>query len=182
MTRALTASVLAISLLAAAGPSGQTPPPIEAFIAAASPRDGEARAALETIAAGWSDGHAAMIVDLARFMRPARRATGADSTDALDFADGEPVLGRPGGEFPAPPPEPASARIRRRLIQFLERQTGRRFGDDLRRWREGMWALPYAPHLVPRVLVRLVRAVPGYAALQMKGRRPRESARPSSDF
>lgn len=36
--------------------------------------------------------------------------------------------------------------IRRRLIRFLEQHTHQSFGDDLQRWREWMWTLPYDPH------------------------------------
>ena len=35
---------------------------------------------------------------------------------------------------------------RARIVAFLERQTKQRFGDDLGRWREWMWSLPYEPH------------------------------------
>ena len=36
--------------------------------------------------------------------------------------------------------------IRQRLIDFLERQTGQQFGQDLNRWYQWMWRLPDAPH------------------------------------
>ena len=36
--------------------------------------------------------------------------------------------------------------IRRRLLAFLARQTGQRFGDDLGAWREWTWSLPEDPH------------------------------------
>lgn len=39
-----------------------------------------------------------------------------------------------------------SAKIRRRLMRFLERQTGKNFGDNLKRWRQWLWSLPYSPH------------------------------------
>ena len=32
------------------------------------------------------------------------------------------------------------------LLQFLEEQTGQRFGQDLARWHEWIWAQPYKPH------------------------------------
>jgi hypothetical protein len=50
------------------------------------------------------------------------------------------------------PPHP-SAKVRERLVRFLEEQTGQGFGDDLRAWRRWYWNLPYAPH-------------PGYAQLK----------------
>jgi hypothetical protein len=39
-----------------------------------------------------------------------------------------------------------SSVIRARLTRFLEEQTGKSFGDDLNRWRQWMWRLPYDPH------------------------------------
>jgi hypothetical protein len=39
-----------------------------------------------------------------------------------------------------------TAKIRKRLIRFLKRQTGKNFGDDLGRWRQWLWSLPYSPH------------------------------------
>jgi hypothetical protein len=38
------------------------------------------------------------------------------------------------------------AKVRARLIRFLEKQTGESFGDDLSRWRKWMWNRPYEPH------------------------------------
>jgi len=58
-----------------------------------------------------------MFIDMARFLTPRRV-----SDDV----------------FPNP--------VRTRLIRFLERQTGQRFGDDLGAWREWMWSRPYDPH------------------------------------
>ena len=43
------------------------------------------------------------------------------------------------------PPSPA-ARVRARLIRFLEEQTGQGFGDNLSGWRNWMWNRPYEPH------------------------------------
>jgi len=36
--------------------------------------------------------------------------------------------------------------VRRRLIAFLEQQTGQRLGDDLEAWRRYAWSLPDEPH------------------------------------
>ena len=36
--------------------------------------------------------------------------------------------------------------ISRRLVRFLEKQTGKQFGGDLVRWWEWVWSLPYDPH------------------------------------
>jgi hypothetical protein len=36
--------------------------------------------------------------------------------------------------------------VRDRLLRFLERQTGQRFGHDFERWHRWVWSLPYDPH------------------------------------
>ena len=38
------------------------------------------------------------------------------------------------------------ARVRERLLAFLERQTRQRFDQTLAGWRQWMWSLPYEPH------------------------------------
>ena len=75
-----------------------------------------ADAALELIEVAWKDSYAALLWDLVRFIR------------------------RPGN--PADP----SALARQRLTRFLEQQTGQRFGDDLDRWHQWIWELPYETH------------------------------------
>lgn len=39
-----------------------------------------------------------------------------------------------------------SAKIRKRLIRFLKKQTGKRFGDNLSLWKQWLWSLPDSPH------------------------------------
>jgi len=39
-----------------------------------------------------------------------------------------------------------TAKIRRRLIRFLRKRTGKNYGDNLSRWRQWLWSLPYSPH------------------------------------
>lgn len=92
-------------------------PPLESFYAATAADDRVARPALERIARDWHDGYSAMIVDMARLMRA-----------------------------PASRPGDPRDRARARLLDFLERRSGQRFGSDLRRWRQWMWSLPYEPH------------------------------------
>ncbi|MCP4658290.1 MAG: DUF3179 domain-containing protein [bacterium] len=61
---------------------------------------------------------------------------------------GGPGAGR-ASSFPsagAQAPEHPTTRIRERLVRFLERQTGQRFGGDLRAWRRWYWDRPYRPH------------------------------------
>lgn len=91
-------------------------PSIDAFLDAAAFDEERAAAARAEIAAGWRDGHAAMLVDL------------------LD------LVVRTGSFNPR-----AFARPRR-LIRFLEAQTGQSFGSDLDAWRQWIWRRPYEPH------------------------------------
>jgi hypothetical protein len=114
-----TLAVLA-GLLASAGLGrvrADGPPEVRLFFQAASRDEKAAGAALEEIARSWRDGYAGLFVDLARFL-----------PRAPDRPDG-----------------PANA-VRARLIRFLEKQTGQRFGDDLRAWRRWIWRQPYDPH------------------------------------
>ena len=131
----------------------QSPPDILLFAQAISPDAKTAESALSQIAAAWRDGYAAMIIDLARLM-PSSRAGSAD-TDLAPDDDSEETSessGFPGSGEPGRDAEGASAfaeagsPVRRRLIRFLERQTGQRLGDDLDRWRRWLWSLPYEPH------------------------------------
>ncbi len=46
----------------------------------------------------------------------------------------------------APRPGNPGSPIRGRLIDFLEKQTGQNFGQNLDEWRLWMWKLPYDPH------------------------------------
>lgn len=91
-------------------------PPIEAFLRAASFDDEAAEAARAEITAGWHDGYAPMLVDLLDLVQ----RTAAFNPGAFD---------RP-----------------RRLVRFLEEETGQRFGRDLDAWRQWIWSRPYAPH------------------------------------
>lgn len=91
-------------------------PEIEAFLEAASPDEERALASQTTIAAGWRDSYAAMLVDLLDLV---------ERTSAMNPG----AFGRP-----------------RRLLRFLEAQTGQDFGDDLDAWRQWLWQQPYAPH------------------------------------
>jgi len=131
------------------------PPAIAWFFDAAGRDDRAAGKALENIAPRWRDGYTAVIVDLARFMRPARLPGAAPATEGIDNPgrgtgepdDQRPTTGRePESDLLLSRPRDPSSVARARLIRFLETQTGRRFGDDLGRWRAWMWQLPYEPH------------------------------------
>lgn len=119
-------------------------PPIQRFVDASSADEQIAKVALEQIAGGWNDSYAAMFIDMARLMRPSRRnapTTLADSSQILDDGRSAPGPERPFSDA-ADLPDRGSP-VRRRLVAFLEKQTGHRFGDDLTAWRDWMWKLPY---------------------------------------
>ena len=142
---------LATAAPSAAGPA--TAPPIERFVEASSADERIAKAALARIAADWKDSYAAMFVDMARFMRPLSRDA-RDTPERPLTPDDErqaSSLDRSLGNAPAL--ASGGSPIRRRILAFLEKQTGRHFGDDLDAWRAWMWKLPYDPH-------------PDYAALK----------------
>lgn len=92
-------------------------PSIRLFLDAGGADGAVATAAMTTLSGQWKDGYAPMLIDMARFLAPRR------VNDTL---------------VPNP--------VRTRLIRFLERETGQRFGDDLGAWREWMWNRPYDPH------------------------------------
>jgi hypothetical protein len=149
MAAAVLASVFTWGRMEADG--AEPVPDLRLFIEAASADEKQARAALAELAASWRDGYAPLLVDLARFMRPAPRAPmGSGEPEALldDDSRGSATATRERGrDVPAPAGvNPVSARIRRRLLAFLEKQTGQRFGDDLARWRRWYWEKPYTPH------------------------------------
>ncbi len=106
-----------VSLASGAATRAVQLPPISVFLDAAGSDAAAAERALDRIAATWKNGWSSMFIDVARLLQPR-------------VVNGEP--------FPNP--------VRVRLIRFLEQQTGQRLGDDLNRWREWMWSLPYDPH------------------------------------
>jgi hypothetical protein len=129
-----------------AGGLSAEPPDLRLFFQAASRDEREASAALTQLAEDWRDDYAAMIVDMARLMRPASRGPEilheeVPPPDEVE-AGGAPTP-TPGQLSPlGAPASPARAR----LTRFLQKQTGRRFGDDLWAWREWIWSRPYEPH------------------------------------
>lgn len=143
--------ILAVGLSAAT--QGDDPPAIAWFFEAAGRDEGVARKALANIAPRWRDGYTAMVVDLARFMRPARGPAAPPDTNGVvspgrgvnDPDDQSPTTGGTAEPELSRPRDPSSV-VRSRLVRFLEKQTGQRFGDDLSRWRAWMWQLPYEPH------------------------------------
>ena len=129
--------------------------PIERFFEATREDDLVAAAALRDIAPAWKNGLTPMFIDMARMMpgpRGGRPGGNADEAGSGLAGASDPDAGgdsaRRGfagaGDSPGMPDRGSS--IRRRLLSFLERQTGKRFGDDLDAWRQWMWSLPYDPH------------------------------------
>jgi len=143
----------ALTVRADAVEERQPPPDILLFAQAASPDAEVAGSALSRIAAAWRDGYAAMILDLARLM-PASRAGDAgadlapdDEEEGTSESSGFPGSGEPGRDAEgASAFAQAGSPVRRRLVRFLERQTGQRFADDLDRWHRWLGSLPYEPH------------------------------------
>lgn len=125
-------------------------PAIEDFLALASTDERTFDAAANRVAVLWRDSYAGLVIDLARFHRPARpmAVSGAAGADEVDGDDAGP--GRPGTAdrmfLSEGAPLSQEAQIRGRLMRFLSKQTGQRWGDDLKRWRRWLWSLPYAPH------------------------------------
>jgi hypothetical protein len=147
--RSIPLALALTGLVAAAAPAAEHLD-VRVFFAAASSDESEAKAALRELAQGWREGYAALLIDLARFFPPPRHAAvaGGESPATLD---GEREGGTPrfGGGFPDPMaagPDDPRARVRERLVRFLDKRTGQSFGHDLRRWRRWMWSRPYEAH------------------------------------
>jgi hypothetical protein len=144
------AGVVAIAATPMAGNESSTAPAapdISLFAEAASPDEKRARVALDALAASWRDGYAALIIDLARFMRSGRpHDVPGENVPLLADDGGAVTTGRSGEAFArARRPDPSSF-VRARLLRFLEKRTGQRHGDDLRAWRRWIWSLDHDPH------------------------------------
>lgn len=125
-------------------------PDLQLFFDAASQDAKVADRAMAELAPRWRNSYTSMIVDLVRFL-PGRQGPGddrfnVDTTGVPPPDDPERPVGRTGGLTAATAAPRTVHPVRARLTRFLERQTGQRFGDDLNRWREWMWKLPYEPH------------------------------------
>jgi hypothetical protein len=121
-------------------------PDVRLFLEAASTDERVAEASLEKLGRSWTDDHAALIVDLLRFTRGANRPAAGGEEPSFEDAPGNAPTQVPRAEQPSfAPPNPTFA-VRQRLIRFLEKQSGQRFGHDLKRWRHWVWNRPYHPH------------------------------------
>jgi len=133
------ALLLAVSLGATgpvAPPEPADPPPLDWFFQAASSNSREAEIALDRLAEVWRDDYAILIVDIARFFPASSSRRGGTGAFFEGAGQGEGVTGGFRGGSP----------VRRRLVRFLERTTGKRFGEDLDRWRKWIWSRDYGPH------------------------------------
>lgn len=110
-------------------------PPLDAFAAAAGADADAAAEALDRIAEGWRHGYAAILVDIARLLPSPRPRAGAPD-DRIQFGDGGIRPDRSDGAAAGRGLGPG-ALARQRLTSFLEKQTGQRFGDDLRAMATG---------------------------------------------
>ena len=114
-------------------------PEIGSFFEAADPEDDDAvEAALERIAALWRDGYAAILRDMMRLMQPP-----AQPAPTVNLPD--PTRRAPAVEYTFRREHP-STKVWRRLMEFLEEQTGERFRGDVDRVQRWIWSQPYDPH------------------------------------
>ena len=129
-------------------------PDIVLFFQAAGSDEKQARVALDEISRHWRDGYTPMFIDFARMMRGPSRARN-DTNDGPASLSGGSLTpdsrgGRetPGVSSPGPTVKgvDTGSPVRRRLLRFLKKQTGKKFGDDLDGWRRWMWSIPYDPH------------------------------------
>lgn len=116
-------------------------PDIRLFFQAAHEDGDVADPALEQIRARWRNGYAGIIWDIVRFMRPPSRPALRPPN-----LGGDPTLPGAGNRLRWTEPEHPSTRVWRRLMGFLERQTGQRFRGDIRRAHQWIWDQPYDPH------------------------------------
>jgi hypothetical protein len=143
--RSLPSAVLLALSAARADPAAATQdsaPDIALFLQAASRDERAARTALRKLSGAWRDGYSAMIVELASLVQR------SDPPPPVVWA---PLIPRstdaPPDEGGIPPTaSPLRADVRGRLLRFLARRTGQRFGQDIRRWQRWVWQQPYEPH------------------------------------
>jgi len=142
-----------LALMTLASPAMAVPPDIGLFFQAGSRDEGESRNALAALARDWDNAYAGMILDMARLLKGPSRASGAGGTGApsgdglADEGAGAGARSRPSLDESAPGDRmiPGDPR-RERLVKFLEKQTGQKFGQDLKAWRRWLWRQPYKPH------------------------------------
>lgn len=146
VTCALACLLAAATTGSAQSPAAEAEPSWGTFLAADSRDRQTAQDALAAIARQWRDDYAGLIIDLARFHPPARPSPSEERIEGVD-PEGAMGAGQQAPGFDTPPAGAAvGSEVRRRLTAFLQRQTGQRFGDDLRAWRRWLWSRPVRPH------------------------------------
>ena len=114
-------------------------PDIALFLEATDLEDEDAaEAALAQIADLWRDGYALILRDMMRLMQP-------PAGPAPSFNAPDPTRTEPAFEFAFRREHP-STKVWRRLMKFLEDQTGERFRGDMDRLQHWIWSQPYDPH------------------------------------
>ena len=155
MARWLTACAVVAALAGSAAglPTIQAqsaPPwlPLQLVTQAASTKRVDAKQALDQLAAQWRLGYAPILLDLAEQSRAPIFAAGINFSEGLvggaTGAVDAPFQGLPNLNV-AEGPRPVTA-VRDRLLRFLERTTGQRFGLDLNQWHQWIRAQSYDPH------------------------------------
>ena len=131
----------------------------------------EAEVTLEEISKNWKNGYASMLIELIFQMNPAggrmltpggNVATTRKAANTWIDSSASPTLGANDLVFPNSAlsqrrvnskgfsPQDSlfdeNAMVRRRLISFVQEQTGQNFLYDLGRWQQWIWNNPYDPH------------------------------------
>lgn len=131
----------------------------------------EAEVTLEKISKNWKNGYASMLIELIFQMNPAggrmltpggnvataRKAakTWIDSSASAGGGANDLVFPNSAvsqrrvnskGFSPQDSLFDENAMVRRRLLSFVEEQTGQNFSYDLERWQQWLWNNPYDPH------------------------------------
>lgn len=126
--------------------------PLEVITEAGSTKAADARRALDQLAGQWRPGYVPMLLDLADRSRasvfvPSRElpmpSIVGGYTGPVDIPGSFQGLGNAANVQEGPRPV---TRVRERLLEFLERTTGQRFGLDLNKWHQWIWAQSYDPH------------------------------------
>ena len=124
--------------------------PVEVVTRAASSiRKDDAKRALDQLAEQWRPGYAPMLLDLAEFSRAGTYVPGGElpMPSIVGGWSGPANFGFQGlGDTNVQAgPRPVTP-VRERLLRFLERTTGQRFGFDLNKWHQWLWAQSYDAH------------------------------------
>ena len=112
------------------GPAQDRAPELGLFYLTAS-ADTQADA-LRRLDDGWQQGYSMILWDIARFLSPDRR-------QRIGWQQGYSMILWDIARFLSPD-------RRQRIVDFLEEQSGQRFGHNMEAWHRWLWELPYDPH------------------------------------